>query len=134
MESTSFELEEDFDHDLDATTDGIRFLRVSNAQDVLEDKTIGGVDSEYKMAKDNLEATEKTLADNQDGTLTIGLTEDVRRAQAQYDFFAAQKENVYDSLADGDLVVDRMGDNPAYPKRGGNYFCPPGHTVHGGRL
>ena len=113
--STSFVLEEDFDHDLDATTDGIRFLRVSNAQDVLEDKTIGGVDSEYKMAKDNLEATEKTLADNQDGTLTIGLTEKVRRAQAQYDFFAAQKENVYDSLADGDLVVDRMGDNPVTP-------------------
>ena len=113
--STSFVLETDFDHDLDATTDGITFLRVQTATDVLEDQTIGGVDSEYKMAKDKLEATEKTLADNQDGTRTVQLTEDVRRAQAQYDFFAAQKENVYDSLADGDLVVDRLGDNPATP-------------------
>ena len=57
-------------------------------------QTIGGVNFEYKMAKDDLEAAEKALAGNQDGTLTIGLTEDVRRAQAQYDFFAAQKENV----------------------------------------
>ncbi len=113
--STSFELETDFDHDLDAETDGITFLRVGTATDVLEDKTIGGVNSEYKMAKDKLAATEKALAGNRDGTLTIQLTEDVRRAQAQYDFFAAQKARVDKSLAAGKLVVDRMGDNPATP-------------------
>ena len=110
-----FTLEMNLDHDLDTETDGITFLRVQTANDVLEDQTIGGVNSEYKMAKDKLEAVEKALADNQDGTKTVQLTEDVRRAQAQYDFFAAQRENVYDSLADGDLVVDRMGDNPATP-------------------
>ena len=39
----------------------------------------------------------------------------MRRAQAQYDFFAAQKARVEKSLAAGKLVVDRMGDNPATP-------------------
>ena len=108
---------ETIDHDLDDTTDRISFLRVTT--DVLDDNrdstTIGMVNSEYKMAKKNLTDAEKALKGNQDGSLTIGLTEDVRRAQAQYDFFAAQKANVEKSLAAGDLVVDRMGDNPATP-------------------
>ena len=112
----AFEVET-IDDDLDDTTDMISFLRVTT--DVLDDNrdstTIGMVNDEYKMAKDNLKAAEKALAGNQDGNLTIGLTEDVRRAQAQYDFFAAQKARVEKSLAAGDLVVDRMGDNPATP-------------------
>ena len=105
------------DHDLDDTTDMISFLEVTT--DVLDDArdstTIGMVNSEYKMAMKNLADAEKALKGNQDGNLTIGLTEDVRRAQAQYDFFAAQKGRVEKSLAAGDLVVDRMGDNPATP-------------------
>ena len=113
--NVTFVLEEDFDHDLDDETDGITFLRVSAVGDILEDSTIGGVNMEYMTAKMTLETAEKALADNQDGNLTIGLTEDVRRAQAQYDFFAAQKARVEKSLAAGDLVVDRMGDNPATP-------------------
>ena len=108
---------ETIDHDLDDTTDMISFLRVTT--DVLDDNrdstTIGMVNSEYKMAKKNLTTAEKALKGNQDGNLTVGLTEDVRRAQAQYDFFAAQKGRVEKSLAAGKLVVDRMGDNPATP-------------------
>ena len=114
--NVSFVLEEDFDHDLDDTTDGITFLRVSSVGDILEDSTIAGVNMDYMTAKMTLATAEKALADNQDGTLTIGLTETVRRAQAQYDFFAAQKARVEKSLAAGDLVVDRPNrDNPATP-------------------
>ena len=113
--NVTFVLEEDFDHDLDAETDPITFLRVSAVGDILEDSTIGGVNMDYMTAKMTLETAEKALENNQDGTRTIQLTEDVRRAQAQYDFFAAQKTRVEKSLAAGDLVVDRLGDNPATP-------------------
>ena len=104
------------DHDGKPRTDAIVSLIVTNSDDVLEDtKTIGGVNTEYMDAKTYLEAKQKKLADNQVVTNIPAITEEVRRAQAQYDFFAAQRENVYDSLADGDLVVDRLGDNPATP-------------------
>ena len=107
------------DHDDNDATDPIRYVRVSNGNSFfVEDDvtTIGGengVNADYMMAKMTLETAEEALKGNQDGNLTIGLTEDVRKAQARYDFFAAQKASIEKALAAGKLKVDRgLGDNP----------------------
>jgi hypothetical protein len=96
------------DHDLDDTTADI--LIVTN--DVRGESTIGMVNRDYMTAKMALETATKAVTDNQRPTQVPILEEAKNVAQARYDFFAAQKARVEKSLAAGDLVVDRMGDNP----------------------
>ena len=79
---------------------------------------IGGIDFDYDRAKTQLEKAEKALADNQNLSLVETKKEDVRKAQAVYNHFAAQKASAEDDLAAGKLVVDRMGANPDDPGGG----------------
>ena len=112
------------DHDLDAETDMISFVALTTNDDALEADAVmfstvdddgmvtGGIEFDYKAAKDALAAATKAVADNQDLDNVTTVEEAERKAQAVYDFFAAQKASAEKDLAAGKLKVDRMGDNP----------------------
>ena len=73
----------------------------------------GGIEFDYKAAKDFLDAAQKAVADNKKVDETVGmLAEAERKAQATYDFFAAQKASAEKDLAAGKLKVARFGDDP----------------------
>ena len=72
----------------------------------------GGIEFDYKNAKDGLDAARKAVEDNQDLTQNVPLAEIERKAQARYDFFAAQKASAEKQLAAGELKVERFGDDP----------------------
>ena len=111
------------DHDLDMETEEISFVALSSNADALVDEVMfrtkdgngmdtGGIEVDYKAAKDGLDAATKAVADNQDLEMDVPLAEAERKAQATYDFFAAQKASAEKDLAAGKLKVDRLGDNP----------------------
>ena len=94
----------------DGTTEEIIIVTASNRSNnpVREaTKTLSALDMEYKTAKMNLETATKNLDDNQDGSKTTTLAETKRRAQARYDFFAAQKASAEADLAAGELLTLR---------------------------
>ena len=61
------------------------------AEDPTDEEAEVGILVDYEAAKANLDEKTAALEANQDGTKTIDLTEQVRKAQAVYDFFADQK-------------------------------------------
>ena len=80
------------------------------AEDPNDEEAEVGILVDYEAAKANLDEKTAALEANQDGTKTIDLTEQVRKAQAVYDFFADQKGDAEADLRAGKLKFDREVD------------------------
>ena len=80
------------------------------AEDPTDEEAEVGILVDYEAAKANLDEKTAALEANQDGNETIGLTEQVRKAQAVYDFFADQKGDAEADLRAGKLKFDREVD------------------------
>ena len=105
---------DDVDNDgdkADGTKATPQVLRVTDGNGATaQNTTVGAVGMRYDIAKMALDQAKENLDDNQDGTRTDALKELVRRAKANYDYFAAQKARAEEDLAAGKLKL--LGDNP----------------------
>ena len=107
-----------FNHERMTDTDTIVALTLNESTTLLAagPMMISDVESNYMDAKTALKTATDAVDNNQNlgGTVPGDLAEAQRKAQATYDFYAAQKASAEKELAAGKLKVDRevQGDNP----------------------